>query len=182
MSSVCLVSSLLCTLALAACSRQSEPPPGPGAGKPSPPPSASAPAPLAAPVEHRNSVHDRDMPESPPPRPPSDNAKLIKASHILIAYQGALDAPKAVTRDKQAAKKLADYVGIQARAGAIFSDLVAKYSDDAKTKADDGQLGQISRTQMAKPFTDAAFGLMVKEITIDPVETAFGFHIIKRTE
>jgi parvulin-like peptidyl-prolyl isomerase len=35
---------------------------------------------------------------------------------------------------------------------------------------------------MAKPFTDAAFGLMVKEITMDPVETAFGFHIIKRTE
>ena len=107
---------------------------------------------------------------------------MIKASHILIAYQGALDAAPSVTRDKEAAKKLANFVTTEARAGAPFSDLVAKYSDDPKTKADDGRLGQISRAQLAKPFTDVAFALMVKEITIDPVETAFGFHIIKRTE
>jgi parvulin-like peptidyl-prolyl isomerase len=122
------------------------------------------------------------MPDQPPPRPPSDNATLIKASHILIAYQGALDAPKTVTRDKEAAKKLATFVGVEARAGGNFAELVAKYTDDAKTRGDDGRLGQISRTQMAKPFTDAAFGLLVKEITMDPVETAVGFHIIKRTE
>lgn len=122
------------------------------------------------------------MPEGPPPRPPSDNAKSIKASQILIAYQGAQDAPASVTRDKEAAKKLAEFVSLEARAGADFGALVAKYSDDPKTRASEGRLGQISRTQMAKPFTDAAFGLMVKEITIDPVETAYGFHIIKRTE
>jgi len=122
------------------------------------------------------------MPETPPPRPPSDNATLIKASHILIAYQGALDAPPSVTRDKEAAKKLATFVALDAHAGGNFGDLAAKYSDDPKTKADAGRLGQISRTQMPKPFTEAAFGLMVKETTVDPVETAFGFHIIKRTE
>jgi len=122
------------------------------------------------------------MPEAPPQRPPSDNATLIRASHILIAYQGALDAPKTVTRDKETARKLANFVATEARAGSQFAELVRKYSDDPKTKADDGRLGQISRTQLAKPFTDAAFGLMVKEITTDPVETAFGFHIIKRTE
>jgi parvulin-like peptidyl-prolyl isomerase len=100
----------------------------------------------------------------------------------LIAYQGAQDAPPQVTRDKEAARKLANRVGLEARAGAPFTDLVAKYSDDPRAKANDGKLGRISRTQMAKPFTDAAFGLMVKEITMDPVETASGFHIIKRTE
>jgi peptidyl-prolyl cis-trans isomerase D len=122
------------------------------------------------------------MPLAPPARPPSDHATLIKASHILIAYKGALDAAPTVTRDKEAAKKLANFVATEARAGAPFGELVAKYSDDARSKTEQGQLGQISRTQMAKPFTDAAFGLMVKEITVDPVETAFGFHIIKRTE
>jgi parvulin-like peptidyl-prolyl isomerase len=35
---------------------------------------------------------------------------------------------------------------------------------------------------MVKPFTDAAFGLMKQEIGYEPVETVFGFHIIKRTE
>jgi parvulin-like peptidyl-prolyl isomerase len=122
------------------------------------------------------------MPDGPPPRPPSDNATLIRAAHILIAYQGALEAPKTVTRDKEAAQKLAHFVALEARAGADFSGLVAKYSDDPKTKTSQGQLGQISRTQMSKAFTDAAFGLLVKEITSDPVETAYGFHIIKRTE
>jgi parvulin-like peptidyl-prolyl isomerase len=122
------------------------------------------------------------MPDQPPPRPPSDSATLINVSHILIAYQGAQDAPARVTRDKEAAKKLAGFVAREARAGAPFTDLVAKYSDDPEAKANDGKLGQISRTQMTKPFTDAAFGLLVKEITADPVETASGFHIIKRTE
>jgi len=143
-------------------------------------PSATDSAP--APTPRANSVHDHDMPEQPPPHPPTDNATLIKVSHILIAYQGAQDAPPRVTRDKDAALKLANLVGREARAGAPFTELVAKYSDDPQAKANDGKLGQISRTQMAKPFTDAAFGLMVKEITMDPVETASGFHIIKRTE
>jgi peptidyl-prolyl cis-trans isomerase NIMA-interacting 1 len=181
MSSFRLVSSLLGALALSACSRPSEPPPGPGAVRPSPQPSALAGEPPKD-TPHVGSVHDYDMPERPPPRPPSDNATLIKASHILIAYQGALDAAESVTRDKETARKLAESVGFEARAGALFAELVAKYSDDAKTRGSDGRLGQISRTEMAKPFTDAAFGLMVKEITMAPVETAFGFHIIKRTE
>jgi hypothetical protein len=169
-------------LALAACKRTSEPPAGPGA-KPSGAASAADSIASAPPATARaNSVHDRDMPETPPPHPPTDHAALIKVSHILIAYQGAQDAPPRVTRDKATALKLANSVGREARAGAPFSELVAKYSDDPQAKANDGKLGQISRTQMAKPFTDAAFGLMVKEITMDPVETASGFHIIKRTE
>jgi len=122
------------------------------------------------------------MPDKPPPRPPSDNATVIKASQILVAYQGALDAAPGVKRTKEAAKKLAGFVALEARAGADFETLVGKYSDDPQAKANQGRLGQISRSQLPKPFTDAAFALMVKEITPDPVETALGFHIIKRTE
>jgi len=186
MPSVRLVSSLTCALALCACKRQSEPPPGPGVITPSVQASSSS---VAAGAEEPHSTpnrplspHDRDMPDKPPPRPPSDNAKLIRASQILIAYLGAQDAPPSVTRDKDAAQRLAERVALEAHAGANFGELVSKYSDDLKTKADDGRLGQISRTQMAKPFTDAAFNLMVKEVTREPVETASGFHIIKRTE
>ena len=142
MSSVRLAVSLLCALSPAACSRPSEPPPGPASsttvqlGA-----SGVAPEKLARPGEHRNSVHDNDMPDTPPPRPPSDHATLIRASQILIAYKGALDAPASVQRDKEAARKLANSVDLEARAGANFNDLVAKYSDDPKSKADDGRLG-----------------------------------------
>ena len=181
MSSAHLASTLSCALLLAACSRPSEPPPGPGPSKASAAVSASAaPEASAAPTKHV-SAHDNDMPTGAPKRPPSDNAKLIRASQILIAYQGALDAPESVTRDKEAALKLAKFVVVQAQSGAVFADLAAKYSDDVNTKANGGQLGQITRTQMTPAFTEAAFGLMVKEIS-DPVETAFGFHIIRRTE
>ena len=185
MSSVRLVSTLigLTGLTLAACSRPSEPPPGPGLSKPtaasSAPAAESAPAPATS---DRRSIHDFDLPSAPPPRPPSDNAKLIRASHILIAYQGALDAPPTVTRDKETAHSLANNVAIEAKAGGDFAELAAKYSDDPKTKRDAGRLGQISRTQLSKPFTDVAFNLIVKEVTSEPVETPYGFHIIKRTE
>ncbi len=114
--------------------------------------------------------------------PPSDNAKRIKASHILIAYKGAQDADPKVTRSRDEAKALAEHVGMQARAGADFTELVAKYSDDPKTKTNRGNLGELTRTSMVKPFTDAAFGLLKQEIAYEPVETVFGFHIIKRTE
>jgi len=181
MSSVRLASSLSCALLVAACSRPSEPPPGPAPVKASASVSASAAPEAAAESPKYVSPHDHDMPDKPPERPPSDNAKLIRASQILIAYQGALDAPESVTRDKEAALKLAEFVVVQAKSGAVFADLAAKYSDDAKTKANGGQLGQITRTQMTAAFTEAAFNLMVKEVS-DPVETAFGFHIIRRTE
>jgi len=178
-----LASLLSCMLALVACSRHGEPPPGPTPAKSLAQPSASvAEQELAAAPGPHTSVHDRDMPDKPPPRPPSDNATLIKASHILIAYQGAQDAAPGVKRDKETAKKLAGFVALEARAGADFETLVAKYSDDPQAQADQGRLGQISRSHSPKPFTDAAFALMVKEITPDPVETALGFHIIKRTE
>ncbi|MET0795201.1 MAG: peptidylprolyl isomerase, partial [Polyangiaceae bacterium] len=114
--------------------------------------------------------------------PPSDNATRIKAWHILIAYKGAEGADPKVTRSREEAKALAEHVDIQARAGADFAELVAKYSDDPKAKINKGNLGELTRTSMVKPFTDAAFGLMKQEIGYDPVETAFGFHIIKRTE
>ena len=127
-------------------------------------------------------MHDHDMPDGTRPRPPSDNAKQIKAYHILIAYKGALRAGPSVTRSKEEALALANHVDIEARAGADFEALVLKYSDDPDAKTNRGYLGQITRTQMVKPFTDAAFGLMKQEIGVDPVETAFGFHIIKRTE
>src|SRR5213596_1120935 len=118
-----LASVLSCALALAACKRPSEPPPGPGA-KPSSAPSASVSAPdPASSSAHISSPHERDMPEKPPPRPPSDNAKLIRASHILIAYQGALDAAPSVTRTKEAAQMLAQSVAMEARAGADFTSL-----------------------------------------------------------
>ncbi len=128
-----------------------------------------------------HSVHDRDMPDNFQ-HPPSDNAKQIKAWHILIAYKGASNAAPTVMRSKDEAKALAEHVDMEARAGADFEGLVKKYSDDPSAQMNKGYLGVITREQMPKPFTDAAFGLLKAEIAMEPVETPLGFHIIKRTE
>ncbi len=117
-----------------------------------------------------------------PPRPPSDNAKQITVWHILIAYKGAQNAPPAVTRTKDEAKALADQVDRLCRAGQDFGDLAQKYSDDPAVAQNHGNLGKITRDELDKPFTDAAFALMKMETGMDPVDTAVGFQIIRRTE
>jgi hypothetical protein len=172
-------SVLLFALPALACSRKAEPSPTPAITL-----AASATRlPTAIPVASSTAatVHDRDMPDTFV-HPPSDNAKQIKAWHILIAYQGAENAAPTVTRSKADAKALADHVALEARAGGDFEALAEKYSDDPSAKMNKGYLGVITREQMPKPFSDAAFGLLKHEVAIDPVETPLGFHIIKRTE
>jgi parvulin-like peptidyl-prolyl isomerase len=100
---------------------------------------------------------------------------------VLIAYKGSLRAPESVTRSKDDAQKLARSIQAKAKAGADFAALAKQYSDDPTAKTGGGSLGKFSRTQMVKPFADAAFALKPGEIS-DIVETPFGFHVIKRTE
>jgi parvulin-like peptidyl-prolyl isomerase len=92
-----------------------------------------------------------------------------------------LRAAPTITRSKEEAQKLANSIAAQAKGGAKFGDLALKYSDDPSAKQGQGSLGKFSRTQMVKPFADAAFALKPGEVS-GVVETPFGFHIIKRTE
>jgi hypothetical protein len=146
----------------------------------------ASPAPAAAtastthPLTYRERLEIGEL--TVPPRPPSDNAKQITVWHILIAYKGAQNAAPAVTRTKDEAKALADQVDRLCRAGQDFGDLALKYSDDPAVSQNHGNLGKITRHELDKPFTDAAFALMKMETGIDPVDTAAGFQIIRRTE
>ena len=105
----------------------------------------------------------------------------IAAQHVLVAYKGADKAPKGVTRSKADAKKRAEEVAAKAKSGSDFSALVAEYSDDPAAKERQGSVGKFTREKMAKPFSDAAFALKVDQ-TSEPVETPFGFHVIKRNQ
>ncbi len=111
--------------------------------------------------------------------PPSGPAAgKIRASHILIAYQGAQRSR--ATRTKEEAKQLATQILGRAKGGADFASLQS-FSDDTGAKSRGGDLGQFDRGAMTKNFSDAAFALQVGQVS-DVVETEFGFHIIKRTE
>ncbi len=100
----------------------------------------------------------------------------IKASHILIKIKkvnGKLDTA--------AAKAKADSIYQKLMAGADFAEMAKKYSDDKGSAVKGGNLGYFERRMMIKPFDEVAFNLKKGEIS-KPVETKFGFHIIKVTD
>lgn len=104
----------------------------------------------------------------------------VAASHILVSYKGAMRANPAVTRTKDEA--LARATDIQAKAaaeGADFAALAREYSD-GPSGPQGGSLGQFTREQMVKPFSDAAFAMEPGD-TSGVVESDFGFHIIRVT-
>lgn len=143
----------------------------PAAGETAAPASAAAasaalPAPAPEPA-----------PEPTVEKPPES----VAAQHVLIAYRGAKNAPPGVKRSKAAAKTLAEEVATKAKAGSDFSALVQEYSEDPGTKERLGSVGKFTPDKMVKPFSDAAFELRVDEVSA-PVETEFGFHVIKRNQ
>jgi peptidyl-prolyl cis-trans isomerase C len=63
-------------------------------------------------------------------------------------------------------------------AGADFAKLAAKDSKDPSGK-NGGDLGWFSLQSMVKPFSDAVAALKKDEITQQPVETQYGWHVIR---
>ncbi len=88
-------------------------------------------------------------------------SKSIKASHILVNQE--FEANDLI-------KKL--------ESGDDFGQLAKDFSLCPSGK-EGGGLGFFSKGQMVKPFEDAAFSLEVGEVS-DPVQTQFGYHLIKR--
>ncbi len=96
----------------------------------------------------------------------------LRASHILFRIP-----PQAKMTDLQPVLEKAKKVLDLARQGDDFAGLARKYSDDS-TASNGGDLGYFTRTDMVKPFADAAFSMKKGEIS-DLVRTPFGLHIIK---
>ena len=98
------------------------------------------------------------------------------ASHILIT----VDA-KAPTEEKQKAKAKAEDLLKQIKAKpASFAELAKTNSQDPGSAEKGGDLGSFKRGDMVKPFSAAAYEMKVGEVA-GPVETEYGYHIIKLT-
>ena len=104
-------------------------------------------------------------------------AEERQASHILIAVK-----PDAKPEEKAAAKKKAEEIAAEAKKNpGQFAELARKYSQDPGSAGQGGDLGFFARDgSMVKPFEDAVFSMKPGEIA-GPIETNFGFHIIKLT-
>ena len=89
--------------------------------------------------------------------------KEVRASHILVQTK------------EQADKVLADI-----KEGKDFAQIAQEVSL-CPSKRDGGDLGFFGRGMMVKPFEDAAFELKEIGDVSEPVETQFGWHLIKLT-
>jgi peptidylprolyl isomerase/peptidyl-prolyl cis-trans isomerase D len=95
----------------------------------------------------------------------------VKASHILIDFGS----------DKDAAKVEADKLYARAKKGDDFATLARENSKDPGSAVNGGDLGFFGKGRMVKPFEDAAFAASVGQV-VGPVESQFGYHIIKVTD
>jgi peptidyl-prolyl cis-trans isomerase D len=68
----------------------------------------------------------------------------------------------------------------QIMAGADFAELAREHSADKGSAANGGDLGQVERGMMVKPFEDAAFALQTGDLS-EPVRSRFGYHLIEVT-
>lgn len=93
-----------------------------------------------------------------------DRFEMARASHILVD-----------TADE------ANEILALLEGGAAFEDLARERSQDPGTAADGGSLGTAPRGSYVEPFDEALWSAQEGEV-VGPVETRFGFHIIRVEE
>lgn len=110
-----------------------------------------------------------------------DSYTTASVRHILI---GLKDSAGKTLRTPEAALKLAKEVKAKLDKGEDFATLAKKYTDDPGSKDKGGLYENVDVTQWVEGFKKAALTQPLNKIG-DPVETEFGYHIIRveaRTE
>jgi len=98
------------------------------------------------------------------------------ASHILMK----LDSD-ATEDDSDAVRRKLAILRDQIIQGEDFSDVAKQSSEDPGSAPDGGNLGEIERGMMVKPFEDTLFDMTVGDLS-EPVKTSFGWHLIRLDE
>jgi peptidyl-prolyl cis-trans isomerase D len=102
----------------------------------------------------------------------------VKASHILIAYAGAMRSDQ--ERTKEEARILADsLLSVVKRSPSKLKELATEFSNDGSVAQNNGDLGWFRDGQMVPEFNKYVIDNEIGAIGL--VETDFGFHIIEVT-
>ena len=103
----------------------------------------------------------------------------IRASHIVVAYKGAVAAGPGVTRSKAEAKKLANKYLRQSRRNPKQVEVLAAQFSDGPTKTSAGDLGFFQEGGITDKFYN--YANKAREGSVGLVETEYGFHVVKIT-
>ncbi len=101
------------------------------------------------------------------------NKGEVKVAHIMKMF------PRGVKYDKSKIKAEIDSVYQALLNGADFAKMAEKYSDDKRSASQGGELPWFSEGRMVPEFAEPAFTILKTGEFTKPVETAFGYHIIK---
>lgn len=109
---------------------------------------------------------------------PKDSLPVIPEQYIM--QQISLYPPSEGQAKFEAKEKLLD-IRKRINEGEKFQTLAILYSEDASSAVRGGELGMRNRSELVKPFSDAAMTLKPGQIS-QIVESEFGFHLIQLIE
>lgn len=93
----------------------------------------------------------------------------VKARHILITPNEIIDDATAKQRLENALQRIRD--------GEDFGEVAKLLSDDPGTANDGGDLGWVGPGTFVKEFQDALDALEIGELSSEPFQTQFGWHV-----
>jgi len=102
----------------------------------------------------------------------------VKVSHILIKTPLAGADGKIDSKGVEEARKKAQDILNQLKAGAKFEDLAKKYSEDPGSGKQGGSLGWMGRGRTVPEFEKTAFSLPKGQLS-GLVQSSYGYHIIR---
>jgi peptidyl-prolyl cis-trans isomerase SurA len=110
-------------------------------------------------------------------------AERSAQGEILVAHVLRKFPENATPEQKNAVAKFVDSIYNQLVSGkSSFTEAVSLYTEDKTTKGKNGELPWFSTGRMVPEFEKAAFSLKVNGDLSKPVQTAYGWHIIKRLD
>jgi peptidyl-prolyl cis-trans isomerase SurA len=101
----------------------------------------------------------------------------IKVAHIMKAV-----APGTPEKDASAVREQIFDIYNQLQKGASFSELATKYSDHKESASNGGELNWFGAGEIINDFAEAAFSLSRNGEYTKPIQTPYGWHIIKRID
>lgn len=109
---------------------------------------------------------------------PKDADAVVHVQHVLIGWKGVGRDPRAATRTKDEADKMAKDVLARIKKGEDMPKLMKELSEDPGSK-DNGKVYDVdAKGHMVAPFKNLSLRLKMGEAGM--VKTQFGWHVIKR--
>jgi len=102
------------------------------------------------------------------------NEGKVQVAHIMINA-----TPKNNEEFNKAAKAKIYFIDSLLKAGNDWNNMCNKYSEDLNSASKNGELRIFGRGQIVPEFEEVAFDLQHPNQISDPVQTPFGWHIIK---